>query len=255
MSSTSKNTAQKSIEKQAAGLVLNVSDLVVSIDKARILDEVSLEVRESEFLGLIGLNGAGKTTFIKSILELRYPDSGVISLFGLKPNNIQAKKNTAYLPERFEPSWFLSGYEFIKFSNSLYGRPFDKAEAEAMAESLALDPKALKRKVRTYSKGMRQKLGVMATVLTGCKFLIFDEPMSGLDPKARYLVKSMLLKAKEEGRTIFVSSHILADMDELCDRIAIMHEGKFLYQGLPKDLKTQEKAKTLEQAFLSVIGG
>ncbi|MCB1840396.1 MAG: AAA family ATPase, partial [Alphaproteobacteria bacterium] len=117
----------------------------------------------------------------------------------------------------------------------------------------ALDPKALKRKMHTYSKGMRQKLGILGTLLTGCSLLILDEPMSGLDPRARALVKRMITEMKHKDRTIFLSSHILADMDEICDRVAVLHDAKVLYVGTPQDMKDQTKAQNLEQAFLDYV--
>ena len=143
--------------------------------------------------------------------------------------------------------------EFVRFSLSLYNAPVDDAAVRAAAQSLALDPAVLDRRVQTYSKGMRQKLGLLGTILTGCGLFILDEPMSGLDPRARAAVKDMLLETKAAGKTIFLSSHILADMDEICDRVAVLHEGRILYTGTPAGLKDQTGTESLERAFLKKI--
>ena len=232
---------------------LHVQDVSVSYAGKPAIQDVNLEVKAGEIYGLIGLNGAGKTTLIKTILDLRDQDSGDISLFGQAKAHKESKAKLAYLPEKFEPPWFLTGMEFLKFSLDLYKQKFNKQEMIDAAESLALDTDALNRRMNTYSKGMRQKLGLMGTLLTGCSLFILDEPMSGLDPLARSLVKKMILDMKDKERTIFLSSHILADMDEICDRVALLHEGTIRYIGAPQALKEETKSPSLEQAFLDFI--
>jgi len=233
---------------------LNIDSVSVSYDSANdVISNISLQTQSGEFFGLIGLNGAGKTTLIKSILGLRTQRDGEITIFGKPCTDAQSKQNLAYLPERFDPPWFLTGLEFLRFSLKLYNQKADDALFYEYAEKLALDKAALKRRVQTYSKGMRQKLGLLGTVLTNCKLLILDEPMSGLDPRARTLVKDMLMDLKSEGRTIFLSSHILADMDEICDNVAILHDGQIQFTGKPAALKKQTKCENLERAFLHFI--
>lgn len=233
--------------------VLDIDRVWVSYAENDVLEDVSFQVRKGEIFGLMGLNGAGKTTLIKCILNLRDQNSGVISVLEKPRNSYQSKESLAYLPEKFEPPWFLTGTEFIKFSLSLYKRPFDKDVLIRAAEDLALDVAALDRRVQTYSKGMRQKLGLLGTVLTGCPLLILDEPMSGLDPKARSLVKKMLLDVKGKGHTVFLSSHILADMDEICDRVALLDEHFIKFIGKPAELKKKTSTENLELAFLHYI--
>lgn len=233
--------------------VLQIDHLNAGYTGKNVLDDVSLHVQGSEFFGLIGLNGAGKTTLIKNILGLRYPQSGDIRIFGAAPNDMKSKSHMAYLPERFDPPWFLSGFEFLKFSLDMYRQPFDRDVIIAAAEKLALDKDALGRRVQSYSKGMRQKLGLLGTILTNCQLLILDEPMSGLDPLARTLVKDMLLEVKKQKYTIFLSSHILADLDEICDRVAVLHQGKMRFVGTPAELKAQTSSKNLERSFLEYI--
>ncbi|MFK7839970.1 MAG: ABC transporter ATP-binding protein [Bdellovibrionales bacterium] len=233
---------------------LEIKNVSVSYDTVNnVISDISLNTDAGEFFGLIGLNGAGKTTLIKAILGLRSQSEGEISIFGQECTHATSKQNLAFLPERFEPPWFLTGLEFLHFSLKLYGEKGSDELFYEYAEKLALDKNALKRRVQTYSKGMRQKLGLLGTVLTNCKLLILDEPMSGLDPRARTLVKDMLMNLKSEGRTIFLSSHILADMDEICDKVAVLHDGKIQFTGKPAELKKQTKSENLERAFLHFI--
>lgn len=233
--------------------ILTLDQVNISYGKFPAVKTVSFKVQAGEVFGLIGLNGAGKTSLIKCILGLRVQDSGHIHVFGKPPASKAGRKALAFLPERFDPPWFLSGMEFIKFSLRLYHRPFDAGEVVDYAKRLALDPAALKRRVQTYSKGMRQKLGLIATIMTECELMILDEPMSGLDPMARALVKDMLIEYQKKGKTLFFTSHILADMDEICGRVAVLHQGEITFTGSPADLKTSTGAESLERAFLLSI--
>lgn len=232
---------------------LKLDNVAVSYGAREIVSDIGLEVGAGTTFGLIGLNGAGKTTLIKAILGLRDNTRGNISIFGSSGGEPAARRNIAFLPERFDPPWFLCGMEFIRFSMSLYGRNADADEIAVAAARLALDPAVLKNRVQSYSKGMRQKLGLLATLFTGCPLLILDEPMSGLDPLARARVKDMLREARTAGRTIFLCSHILADMNEICDAVGVMDGGRLVFQGTPADLRATAGRDDLEQAFLSVL--
>ncbi len=232
---------------------LDVQNVSVAYVTENVIEDISIAVKPGEIFGLIGLNGAGKTTLIKTILGLRQQNSGEVQIFGQSVSDKESRKQLAYLPERFDPPWFLSGMEFVKFSLRMYGKPFNKDEVIEAAENLALDPAALKRRVQTYSKGMRQKLGLIATILTGCHLLILDEPMSGLDPMARTLVKDMIMQKKGREQTVFLCSHILADMDEICDRVAVLHSGRIQFTGTPEELRRKTGVENLERAFLHFI--
>jgi ABC-2 type transport system ATP-binding protein len=232
---------------------LEISKIDAGYGSLQVLHDVSFDVQAGETFGLIGLNGAGKTTLIKIILGLKDQLSGSITVSGHKAGTEEAKRHTAYLPERFDPAWFLTAYEFIKFTLSLYKRAFDKPQADAMAEKLALKHTYLSKRAQTYSKGMRQKLGLISTFMTGSALLVLDEPMSGLDPLARAQVKNLVAEARADGRTVFLSSHILSDMEEMCDRIAVLHGGKILFIGKPSVLLAAQGKPHLEQAFLSLI--
>lgn len=231
-------------------VLVSVENLTAGYGKQNIFENLSFNIRENEVFGLIGLNGAGKTTLIKTMLGLRAPSSGDVIFHGLSGN---FKSHTSYLPERFDPPWFLSGYEFLKFSLSLYKKNISYDEAVDAANSVSLNPNFLKKKVQSYSKGMRQKLGLLATVLIKCPLLILDEPMSGLDPKARFEVKSLIHDVKNEGHSVFMSSHILSDIAELCDRVALFHEGEFIFLGTPEEMDAVGKGSSLEESFLNLI--
>lgn len=233
--------------------VLKIDSICVSFGAKHVLREVSLSVHKGEMFGLVGLNGAGKTTLIKTILGLRNANSGCVEIFGRETQSKEGRYDIAYLPERFEPPSFLTGYEFLKFSFRLYNMSFEKAAIEEAAQKLALDLEALGRKIGSYSKGMRQKLGLLATISTGCALIILDEPMSGLDPVARSRVKDLLIDAKSHDQTIVICSHILADMEEICDRVSLLHDGIFPFVGKPSDLIRQTGQDNLERAFLSFI--
>lgn len=229
----------------SAQSILSIESLSAGYGKNTVVENVSLDIVKGEVFGLVGLNGAGKTTLIKTILGLRQKFSGEIHL--------ESKDQISYLPERFDPPWFLSGYDFLCFSLSLYKKKITKEEAREAVKRVSLDPVFLHKRVNTYSKGMRQKLGLLATFLTGAPVLVLDEPMSGLDPKARQEVKKIILETKEEGRSVFMSSHILTDVAELCDRVAVFHDKSIIFTGTPEELMKKGKSKDVEKAFLALL--
>lgn len=218
-----------------------------------VLDGLSLQVEPGEFFGLVGINGAGKTTCIKALLDFIEIDSGSIRIFGADHDQTRARERLAFLPERFLPPYYLRGRDFLNFYARLRGTQFPSERVNAMCEALDLDPAALSRPVRIYSKGMSQKLGLLATLLNGNDLLVLDEPMSGLDPKARLLVKTQMQGMKDAGRTVFFSTHMLSDVDELCDRMGILHEGKLRFVGTPSECRERFGASSLEQAYLDCI--
>jgi ABC-2 type transport system ATP-binding protein len=232
---------------------LKISEISKSFNK-QVLDQISFEVQPNEIFGFIGLNGIGKTTLIKIILDLLDQDNGEVEIFGISRLLPKARQKLCYLPEKFQPSSHLKGEEFIKFVLSFYNKKFDAAKARQICENLDLPFEVLKKKVTKYSKGMTQKLGLVAVFLSEADLIILDEPMSGLDPKARIALKRELLAYKASGKTIFFSSHILSDMDEICDSIAVLNNCKIAYHGTPQGFKDKHKKDSLDKAFLSEIG-
>jgi ABC-2 type transport system ATP-binding protein len=217
------------------------------------LRQIDLSIAPGEFFGLVGMNGAGKTTLLKCLLDFCAVDAGQIEIFGIDHRNTLARQPLAFLPERFMPPYYLYGSDFLKYMLQLQDMPFDRAKAIMMLGALDLDVSALAKPVRDYSKGMTQKLGLAACFLARKQLYVLDEPMSGLDPRARALLKAKLHQMKTEGCTLFFSSHALADVDEICDRMAILHDGQLRFVGTPAQCREQFQSETLEQAYLKCI--
>jgi ABC-type multidrug transport system ATPase subunit len=217
------------------------------------LRDVSLDVPPSTGFALVGANGAGKTTFLKCILDLCAPDAGRIEIFGATSARPEARRRLAYLPERFTPPHYLLGREFIQMTLALAGERYDAAQAEALAGELELDAGALARPVRQLSKGMTQKLGLAACLLQPRDLYILDEPMSGLDPAARVAVKGVLQRLLGQGRGLFFTSHVLSDVEELCASMAVLERGSLRFSGATAALGQRYGGDNLEHAFLNCI--
>ena len=232
---------------------LHIDNIIHRFGKTQVLTDVSLNIEEGEFFGLIGLNGIGKTTLIKIILDLLHASEGNVDIFGVSSKDVSSREKLVYLPEKFHPSQYLKGHEYLSLSLAYYGLSYDKKKGEEEAERLDLKPEALSNLIGSYSKGMGQKLGLLGTIMADRDLLILDEPMSGLDPRARALLKTRLLELKKEGKTLFFSSHILTDIDEICDRITVLDKGEIRFTGTPEALRKQHKNASLEEAFLASI--
>jgi ABC-2 type transport system ATP-binding protein len=232
---------------------LRFQQVVKRYGQASVLQGVDLELRAGECFGLVGVNGAGKTSLIKCLLDFCALDGGAIEIFGQPHQHPASRQPLGFLPERFMPPYYLTGADFIRYLLTLQGIAYDKDAVAAMLAALDLDADALKRTVRGYSKGMTQKLGLAACLLARKRLYVLDEPMSGLDPKARALLKQQLQALHRAGSTLFLTSHALADVDELCDRMAILHDGRIRFAGTPAECRDHYRADTLEQAFLACI--
>jgi ABC-2 type transport system ATP-binding protein len=233
---------------------LVIDSIKKSYGAHQVLDGVSFALNTGEIFGLIGLNGIGKTTLIKIVLDLSSSDAGEARIFGEPCDTVNARAHISYLPEKFTPSRYLKGYEYLSLALSYYGKKLDMEAARVLAIDLDLDPDALSRKVGSYSKGMGQKLGLLGAFMVDQPFMILDEPMSGLDPRARIALKEVMLRARAQGKTLFFSSHILSDIDEICDRIGIIHNRKLVYIGKASEFKPTFGETSLERAFLKAIG-
>jgi ABC-2 type transport system ATP-binding protein len=237
----------------ATTAALHVEGLIKRFGSRRALDGVSLRIGPGAATGLVGANGAGKTTFLKCVLDLCAPDSGRVTLFGIANGQAAARARLAYLPERFVPPHYLLGREFLAMTLALAGVPFDAGRAVALAEELELDPQALERPVRQLSKGMTQKLGLAACFLQERDLTILDEPMSGLDPAGRLAVKSVLARLHRAGRALFFTSHVLADVEEICSTLAVLDRGALRFSGAPAELRERTREDNLERAFLKCV--
>ena len=233
---------------------LAFSGVSKAFGSTRALDDFTLEVRRGELFALVGGNGAGKTTLIKCLLDFTAPDRGSITIFGKAHDLTASRADLAFLPERFNPPHYLTGRDFLRYMAQLHRAPYDESAVRAMFERLDLAASALERPARTYSKGMTQKLGLGACLMSGKNLQILDEPTSGLDPKARALLKRELTRLRDAGRTIFFTSHALADVQELSDRMAVLQNGTLKFAGAPAALIEKYQGATLEDAFLACIG-
>jgi len=248
------NSSQKSKNNIAENLPLSINNISKEFAKVKVLDDISFEVNKGEVFGLIGLNGAGKTTLIKIILGLLKQESGDVSIFGNSVKKTSTRNLISFLPEKFQPSIYLKGKEFLSLTLSYYKNKYDHAQAETLVDKLDLRKSALKQKMTKYSKGMGQKIGLASGFLTEAPLLILDEPMSGLDPSARIRLKDTIQEYVKSGdKAIFFSSHILSDIDEVCDKIAVIHNSKLVFTGTPSDFKKKYKLDNLERAFLKSI--
>ncbi len=235
--------------------ILHCHNVIKSYQRRAVLQSLNLQMQQGEFLGLVGANGAGKTTLIKSILDFCEIEQGEIKLLDVPHTDARARENLVFLPELFKPPYYLQGGEFLNYFAKLHQVTYQNKYAQHLCEQLDLEPTALTQLVRTYSKGMTQKLGLIACFLVAKPLLILDEPMSGLDPKARAYLKHYLLKLKTQRQySLFFSSHLLADVEALCDRLAILHEGKIQFIGSPTECCQQFAADNLETAYLRCIG-
>ena len=210
---------------------LKFEKVVKRYGKQEVLSDVSLQLEEGEYLGLVGVNGAGKTTLIKCLLDFVAVTKGNIGIFGLPHTETNARRRLAFLPEKFMPPYYLTGQDFLEYMLRLHNVPYAEKQVMAILEILDLDPSALRKPVRQFSKGMSQKLGLAACLLSGKELLILDEPMSGLDPMARARLKRYLIGLKGKGTSLFFSTHLLADVEALCDRIIILHGGRVCFAG------------------------
>jgi len=236
--------------------VLRCAELSKSYRGMPALERVSFDLPAGSFAGLVGVNGAGKTTLLKCVLDFCDFQSGAVELFGRPHSAPGARADLAYLPERFTPPFFLTGREFLKFMADFNGHAHSQAAVAGMLGELELDLAALERPVRSYSKGMMQKLGLAACLLARRRLVVLDEPMSGLDPLARIRVKGQLHRLRGAGdTTLLLTSHSLADISEICDHMLVLHAGRLLYAGTPESFRQRHGAATLEDAFLRSIEG
>lgn len=234
-------------------LPLKILQISKAFNKA-VLQDINFSVKPNQIFGFIGLNGQGKTTLIKIILDLLEQDEGEVEIFGITRLLPKSREKICYLPEKFTPSANQTGREFLEFSLGFYNKNFEENLAQKICQNLDLDFNILSQKISKYSKGMTQKLGLLAVFLSKADLIILDEPMSGLDPKARIALRNELIDYKKLGKTVFFSSHILSDMDEICDEIAVLHNSKIAFCGTVEAFKNKHSSDNLDKAFLSEIG-
>jgi ABC-2 type transport system ATP-binding protein len=198
--------------------------------KVRAVDGVSFEVQENEIFGFLGPNGAGKTTTLKMLMGLIFPSAGAGYLFGKKVPDVDAKRRLGFLPENPYFYDYLSGEELLDFMGRLFGLADRKKKAQALLERVGLS-RASSLPLRKYSKGMLQRLGIAQALINDPELVVLDEPMSGLDPIGRKEIRDLMLELKREKKTVLFSTHILSDVELLCDRAGIVVAGRLRDAG------------------------
>jgi ABC-2 type transport system ATP-binding protein len=233
---------------------LSVSSISYSVAGLDILKTLNLEVEAEQYYAIAGVNGAGKSTLIKLVLDLIRPAAGgTIRIFGVDNQDRQCREQLAYLPEKFDVKKNISGRQYLDFIAAVYRQNPGRDKMAQLAERLDFPPQRLDSRVGAYSKGMVQKLGLLSCFMLERRLIILDEPLSGLDPSARYHFKELMRAEKSAGRTILYSTHLLADAEDLCDRFGILHDGEMKYQGTPADCMQRYQSDSLEQAYMKCI--
>lgn len=218
------------------------------------LHGLNLTVNAGEVFGFLGPNGAGKTTTMNVLLGFVPPTSGAAYLFGVDVRQPIARQRIGFLPELTYYYKFLTAEEILRFYAKVFGLP--SAEADKRIENLIKLVElehARKRPLKSYSKGMQQRVGLAQALINNPDLLVLDEPTSGLDPLGRMKVREIIQRLKDEGKTVFFSSHELGEVETVCDRVAIVHQGELKVQGRVNDL-VREHQCDLEKIFLKIVG-
>src|SRR4051812_113831 len=237
-------------------------------DKVRALDDLNLTIHRGEVFGLLGPNGSGKSTTIKLLLGLIFPTKGKAFVLGEAAGSSRINEKIGFLPEESYLYRFLNGEETLQFYGRLFKIPRKELNRRVpeLLDIVGLDAKSRKRKLREYSKGMARRIGLAQALINNPDLILLDEPTTGLDPIGTREMKDLILSLKAQGKTVLLCSHLLADVQDVCDRITILYRGKMQTLGMVKDLlqvkgitDIQAKGMSDEQItqvkqFLSQIG-
>jgi ABC-2 type transport system ATP-binding protein len=204
----------------------------------RALDRLSLEVQPGEIFGFLGPNGAGKTTTLKLLMQLIFPTAGRAEILGRPVGDVVARQRIGYLPENPYFYDYLTAEELLQYFARLFGYSGNDATQRAarLLDRVGIGPERRRQQLRKYSKGMIQRVGIAQALLNDPEVIFLDEPMSGLDPLGRRDVRSLILDLRDQGRTVFFSSHILADAEALCSRVAVVAGGRLAASGRLSDI-------------------
>jgi ABC-2 type transport system ATP-binding protein len=227
--------------------------------KVRALKALDLEIKQGEVFGLLGPNGSGKTTTIKLLLGLLFPTDGQALVFGKAATDVSKNQRIGYLPEESYLYRFLDAEETLDFYGRLFDIPHDvlRQRVDELIKTVGLD-RARKRQLKEYSKGMTRRIGLAQALINEPELILLDEPTSGLDPIGTREMKDMILRLRDQGKTVVMCSHLLADVQDVCDRIAILHQGELKELGRVDSLLTladvtQIRAKRLPDPCIDEI--
>jgi ABC-2 type transport system ATP-binding protein len=240
-------------------IALEVEAVSKSFGTTRAVDGISLRLRKGEILGLLGPNGSGKSTTMKLVLGVIKPDFGAIHIFGkdVVREAVETKQLVGYVPETAQLYEFLSGVEYLDFVADMYGMTSDVRKKEITQFLNALELVGHENQmISGYSQGMKQKIAITAALMHHPRLLILDESLNGLDPRSARIVKDVIRSLGREGCSILFSTHVLEIAEAICDRVAIMHQGRILAEGTVPELRTQAglPGSSLEEVFLKITG-
>ena len=234
--------------------MLNIEHLTKAYGEKKAVDNLSLHIAPGEIYGFIGHNGAGKTTTLKSVVGILQFDAGEITIDGIsiKENPLECKRRFAYIPDNPDLYDYMTGIKYLNFIADIFGVGANERQARIRKYADALELTAdLAQPIAAYSHGMKQKLAIIAAWLHEPKLILMDEPFVGLDPKASHLLKKMMRQVCNEGGAIFFSTHVLEVAEKLCDKVAIIKNGKLIRSGTMEEVKGDE---SLEDVFLELEG-
>ena len=234
--------------------MLNIEHLTKAYGEKKAVDNLSLHIAPGEIYGFIGHNGAGKTTTLKSVVGILQFDAGEITIDGIsiKENPLECKRRFAYIPDNPDLYDYMTGIKDLNFIADIFGVGANERQARIRKYADAFELTAdLVQPIAAYSHGMKQKLAIIAAWLHEPKLILMDEPFVGLDPKASHLLKKMMRQVCNEGGAIFFSTHVLEVAEKLCDKVAIIKNGKLIRSGTMEEVKGDE---SLEDVFLELEG-
>ena len=234
--------------------MLNIEHLTKAYGEKKAVDNLSLHIAPGEIYGFIGHNGAGKTTTLKSVVGILQFDAGEITIDGIsiKENPLECKRCFAYIPDNPDLYDYMTGIKYLNFIADIFGVGANERQARIRKYADAFELTAdLAHPIAAYSHGMKQKLAIIAAWLHEPKLILMDEPFVGLDPKASHLLKKMMRQVCNEGGAIFFSTHVLEVAEKLCDKVAIIKNGKLIRSGTMEEVKGDE---SLEDVFLELEG-
>ena len=234
--------------------MLNIEHLTKAYGEKKAVDNLSLHIAPGEIYGFIGHNGAGKTTTLKSVVGILQFDAGEITIDGIsiKENPLECKRRFAYIPDNPDLYDYMTGIKYLNFIADIFGVGANERQARIRKYADLFELTAdLAQPIASYSHGMKQKLAIIAAWLHEPKLILMDEPFVGLDPKASHLLKKMMRQVCNEGGAIFFSTHVLEVAEKLCDKVAIIKNGKLIRSGTMEEVKGDE---SLEDVFLELEG-